>query len=526
MGKSSERVLPVLGSALQHHLLIAAIRPETPLKAAGFLFAVRMAGVMDPNLREPWWRDRVLWLIVLLAAVLRLAFLGHKSLWLDEAATFTLSTSSLHAFAREWWSREANATAYYMLERVWLHLGHSEWMLRLPSAVFGIVAVPAIYVFAKRVFGSQAAWIAALLLAVNPAHLEHSQDARAYTMAMCLGLISSGLLLKAIEEGGRRVWVAYVLIGALAVYAHVFAALVLVAQVASLVAVPREKLRWKPLLLAATGVMLLCGPVLIFFALQGHTVTTAWIAPVNAKQVFRLFQFYSGSGLKFILMAALWAAGMWRISRERQAAEGRWRVALLLSWIVVPILLAFAVSLRQSVFAFKYLMVALPPVIVLAVAGAMALPRVARWVIVAGLAMASCATIFTGYKKPIEDWRGLSAYVQQNFQSGDAIAFSPPYARNAMDYYWDRTGIHDLKSLAPKPLVGELEADAVAEANPAALLKACEDCRRVWLVEYGTDAPPPGAKERLRAMIAAMPDGDQLRQTNVFKNVRVYLFAP
>ncbi len=485
-----------------------------------------MAVVTDPNLREPWWRDRVLWLIVLLAVVLRLVFLGHKSLWLDEAATFTLSTSSLHAFAREWWSREANATAYYMLERAWLHLGHSEWMLRLPSALFGIVAVPAMYVFTKRVFGLQAAWIAALLLAVNPAHLAHSQDARAYTMAMCLVLISCGLLLKAVEEGSGWVWASYVLVSALAVYAHVFAALVLMAQAVSLVAVPREKLRWKPLLLAAAGVMLLCGPVLIFFALQGRTVTTAWIAPVNAKQVFRLFQFYSGSGLKFILMAALWAAGLWKIFRRSKNAESRWRVALLLSWVVLPILLAYAVSLRQSVFAFKYLMVSLPPVIVLAAVGAMALPRVARWVVVAGLAGASCATIIAGYKKPIEDWRGLSAYVQQNFQSGDAIAFSPSYARNALDFYWDRTGNHDLKFLAPKPLVGDLEADAVAEANPAALLQACVDCRRVWLVEYGTDAPPPGAKERLRAMIAAMPDGDQLRRQQEFKNVRVYLFAP
>ena len=485
-----------------------------------------MAGVTDPNLREPWWRDRVLWLIVLLAAVLRLAFLGHKSLWLDEAATFTLSTSSLPAFAREWWAREANATAYYMLERVWLLFGHSEWMLRLPSSVFGVVAVPAIYVFTKRIFGLQAAWIAALLLAVNPAHLEHSQDARAYTMAMCLGLISSGLLLKAMEEGGRRIWVAYVLISALAVYAHVFAALVLGAQAVSLLAVRREKLRWKPLLLAAAGVMLLCGPVLIFFALQGRTVTTAWIAPVNAKQVFRLFQFYSGSGLKFILMAALWAAGLWKIFRTSEDDASRWRVVLLMSWIVLPISLAYLVSLRQSVFAFKYLMVCLPPVIVLAAAGAMVLPRLARWVVIAGLTIASCATIFAGYKKPIEDWRGLSAYVQQNFQAGDAVAFAPPYARNALDYYWDRTGNHDLTFLAPKPLVGDLEADAVAEANPAALLKTCVDCRRVWLVEYGTDVPPPGAKERLRAMIAVMPAGDQLRRTQEFKNVRVYLFAP
>jgi mannosyltransferase len=482
--------------------------------------------VIDPVRDEPWWRDRGLWLIVLFGAVLRIAYLGYKSLWLDEAATFTMATSSLHAFAREWWAREANATAYYVLDRAWLHFGHSEWMLRFPSAIFGIAAIPAIYVFTKRLFGQPAAWTAALLLAMNPSHIELSQDARAYTMAMFLVLVSCALLLEAIAEGGRRAWLAYVVISALAVYAHVFAALVLVAQAVALFAVPKEKVRWKPLLLAALGVTLLCGPVLIFFALQGRTVTTAWIAPVNAKQVFRLFQFYSGSGLKFILMAVLWAAGIWRITRDRKLSAVQWRVALLLSWIAVPIFLAYVLSLRQSVFAFKYLLVSLPPALVLASIGATALPRTARWGVVAVLVAASFATIVAGYKKPIEDWRAVSAYLQASAQPGDAIAFSPPYARNALDYYWDRTGRQDLKFLAPKPLVGELEADAVAEANPESLLKACEDCRRVWLVEYGTEAPPQGAKERMLTMLTAMPAGDQQRQERDFKNIRVYLFAP
>lgn len=72
----------------------------------------------DSNQPGAWWRDRVLWVILLLAAILRFTLLGHKSLWLDEAATFTLATSSLQAFAREWWAREANATAYFLLERI------------------------------------------------------------------------------------------------------------------------------------------------------------------------------------------------------------------------------------------------------------------------------------------------------------------------------------------------------------------------------------------------------------------------
>jgi uncharacterized membrane protein len=484
------------------------------------------ASVSDSNQPSPWWRDRVLWVILLFAAVLRLTLLGHKSLWLDEAATFTLSTSSLHAFAREWWAREANATAYFLLERLWLHLGHNEWILRFPSVVFGVVGVGAIYSFARRSFGMPVARISAFLLAVNPAHIEHSQDARAYTMAMCLAVLSCVLLIDAIEEGRWKVWAAYVLVSALAVYSHYFASLVLMAQACSLIAIPREKLRWRQISIAAAGVILLCAPSLVFLVLQGRTVTTAWIAAVSPRQVFRLFQFYSGSGLKFILMAALWAAGIWKLARDKEEKSGRWHLALLLSWIVVPIVLAYAVSLRQSVFAFKYLMVCLPPVLVLAALGAASLPRYARWVAIAVLAVASGMTVVTGYKKPIEDWRAVSAYVQKNLQPGDAIAFSPPYARNAMDYYWDQAGIQGLKILAPKPLVGELEADAVAEANPTALLNACSNCRRVWLVDYGTESPAPGARERLQAMMAAMPNGDRQQDVREFKNVRLYLYAP
>lgn len=482
--------------------------------------------MIDSKQPRAWWRDRVLWIILLLGAILRLTFLGHRSLWLDEAATFTLSTSSLHAFASEWWAREANATAYFLLERLWLHLGHSEWMLRFPSAAFGVAGVAAIYAFARRGFGMVEARIASFLLAVNPAHIEHSQDARTYTMAMCLAVLSCVLLVDAIENGGWKSWTAYMLVSALAVYSHYFASLVLVAQACSLIAVPRAKLRWHLILISALGIVLLCAPSLVFLVLQGRTVTTAWIAPVSPRQVFRLFQFYSGSGLKLVLMALLWAIGMWKLIREKEANSSRWHVALLLSWIVVPIALAYLVSLRQSVFAFKYLMVCLPPVLVLAAIGAGALPRYVNCGAIAMLAVASIATVVAGYKKPIEDWRAVSGYVQNNFQAGDAIAFSPPYVRNAMDYYWDQTGIRDLKILAPKPLVGELDADAVAEANPAALLKQCGDCRRVWLVGYGTESPAPGARERLQAMIAAMPSGDRQREVREFKNVRLYLYTP
>jgi len=60
---------------------------------------------------------------------------------------------------------------YYVM---WL-LGETPFALRLLPAIGGTLAIPALYVLARKLFGTQAAFIAAILLAVSHAHIHFSR---------------------------------------------------------------------------------------------------------------------------------------------------------------------------------------------------------------------------------------------------------------------------------------------------------------------------------------------------------------
>src|SRR5256885_1668642 len=122
---------------------------------------------------------------MLLGTVLRIVALGSKSLWLDEAASFEIARQNLAGLWHSLVQPQGNASIffvfqglYHFLLHYWMKLGSSEWMLRFPSAVFWVVAISFIY-FTGAPFASQRVrLIAALFLAVNPFHIEYSQEAR------------------------------------------------------------------------------------------------------------------------------------------------------------------------------------------------------------------------------------------------------------------------------------------------------------------------------------------------------------
>ena len=146
----------------------------------------------------------VLTLLTLVGTVLRLFHLGTKSLWMDEAASVALARMSWRQYAWVWWRQEGNMTAYYLLLRPWLHLGQSETWIRLLSVVFGIAAIPAIFYVTRRLTDTTTALMAAALLAVSPAHIYYSQEARSYSLTMFLLLLSSFFFVRAVMERRDR----------------------------------------------------------------------------------------------------------------------------------------------------------------------------------------------------------------------------------------------------------------------------------------------------------------------------------
>lgn len=135
-------------------------------------------------------RDGVSWMLVLalVLAGLRFLRLGDWSLWYDEALALSDALGG---------ERTLNPLGYlcYRLAFSGLEVRPSEFLLRLPSALFGFAAVPLVYAAFRPLVPARQAAAAALLVAASQWHVYWSQNARFYTLELDLALVGGALAL-------------------------------------------------------------------------------------------------------------------------------------------------------------------------------------------------------------------------------------------------------------------------------------------------------------------------------------------
>lgn len=143
--------------------------------------------------------------VVLVAAGLRLSFLGWSGLRLDEAFTWWVAADSGQGVLPTVVAADTHPPLYYLFQRVWMGWFDSLPWARLPSALFGVATVPVLYAVGREVRGRSVGLVAAGLLAVSPWHLWHAQDVRSYsllTFAVALAILAA---MRTVSEP-RRSW--------------------------------------------------------------------------------------------------------------------------------------------------------------------------------------------------------------------------------------------------------------------------------------------------------------------------------
>jgi mannosyltransferase len=138
-------------------------------------------------------------LVFLLGFLLRMVDLGGQSLWIDEL--LTLRQGRVEGFSL--WTQfldDAQAALPMALATMMSRLAEDEFWLRLPSALLGALSIPLMFEVARRFVTDRAALIAALLLAIHPMHIDHSQEIRGYAFMVFFGLAATLVVL----DGGRR----------------------------------------------------------------------------------------------------------------------------------------------------------------------------------------------------------------------------------------------------------------------------------------------------------------------------------
>ena len=420
--------------------------------------------------------------VFVIGALLRFHAIGQKNIWVDEGVSIALARLDWYNFLRILWRHEANMTLYYLFLRPWLWFGNSEAYIRTLSALFGLATIPAVFVLGRRMFDARAGLIASFLLAVNAYAVRYSQEARSYSLYPLLCVLSSIYFLKLVREPTRRNRITYVVTSVLAVYAHFFAGLLVVAQWLSLrlldlgeEQIPRAL---KPArndnnregaMIGTTEVV----PSQIHESVAGHSVETemkkAWrqfaiaVAPLaifivstgvgvlrwvprpSVADLRTCLLFLTGNGgtaLLLLYLAAMLLAlalAFRRVPRGKLPSDS-WRYVFLFTWIVFPVLFVFLISQLKPLFVNRYFVFTIPAIVLLAAAGlAQIRPRVLLGGALLLFGFLSLRGDAAFYQKDFdifrEDWRSASRYILSNSQPGDVILFHQPLTRMPYEYY-------------------------------------------------------------------------------------------
>ena len=388
----------------------------------------------------------VLPLIVLtaVAVVLRTLYLSSKSLTLDEGFSAFLARTNFAEFIHTIWHTELNMSLYYVLLRLWMHLGVGVFWMRLLSVVFGVATVPVIYFLGLRLFNRRTATVAALLVVLHPAHVALSQDARSYSLVVLLVSVSSLLFLRTIENPSRLNWAGYAVVTALALYAHFFAALVILAQAVSLVIAKVERPARRALLKAALVIAVLGAPILVFL-LRLPRLELAWVPQLHWQQALDVLYSLTLSKYRAVTYLVLWASAIGAAVSRSSSRASRWPYWFVLSWLFVPFAVTAAASTVRPLLVERFLAICIPASVLLAAAGfdfLLARSRLIAAVVLMLLVLYSARSLRFSYTHPDinDDWRSATAYVLAHAQAKDEVVVLPAYARFTFDYYLDRSG--------------------------------------------------------------------------------------
>lgn len=169
--------------------------------------------------------------ILVLGLALRLAYLGTKSIYVDEAVTLYIITRPLARilpFMLE--IREVHPPLYFYFIRIWSlgwkpfsALNHSyETYFRLSSVAFSAGGIWLTFLLGKRLFDCRTGLLSAFLLSISTFHVVYSQELRMYPMLLFLGLLSFHLFLLILERPSLPRAAGLVLANGAALLTHYF----------------------------------------------------------------------------------------------------------------------------------------------------------------------------------------------------------------------------------------------------------------------------------------------------------------
>jgi len=398
-------------------------------------------------LKSPQAMRGMVLLIIAVAFLWRTAMLAGQSLWRDEVDVILFSSWPLPDLLRGLFNKGHNGPLFYVLLRPWRAIvGDSEFALRYPSAMLGTLVIPLGFMLARELrLNSRIGVLLGVLMATSPYLIWYSQEAKMYTLLLALVMFAFIAYWRAWRTGSKFWWAAFVVTTSLSFYSHILS----------------------PLMLTVYGIM-----ALIHFN-QGQAKRRAWLISIGCltvpylplvwwqigllhqgidsghpfydltTEIYALLKVYSGGLTSFnpptdtfliILYIFLFLSGT--IFSVRNFSV----IFILATWVFLPTILIYLISLRVTVFEDRYLIYITPPFYLLVVLGLTNLQRYSRQLASFGLGiilMFNLIGTWQQQRQPIKaDFRAAAAYITQQANPPVTIMMQIPYLQHTLRYYY------------------------------------------------------------------------------------------
>jgi hypothetical protein len=382
--------------------------------------------------------------VLLLGIVLRLYKWASYSFWYDEVVWLLTSKnlSTLNFFS----TLTLKPPLFTIFLYLWQKLVSTEFLLRLPSLVFGLLSILLSYKLTNILFERRVAILVAFIISLSPFHIYYSQELTHYSLTLLLSLASMYFFILCWQRNEWHLWIGYTMVTTASIYTNYLCIfLLLVQNLFYFTFCLKRKFFLKGWLLSQGIVLLLISPLVFFFTESIYILKYfkeefySWIPKGDWRyilQTFNVFNLgYSTTKLSRIaglaLFFPLFLRGVWINRRERE------KLFILLFWLFGPIIFSIIIAyiLGINTYTHRNFFFSSIPYYALVASALSKLPKrflLTLLIIIVFLFAHSLHNYYRNifftpekiYRPGVhlkKDNRGTTQYIQRNFKEQDTV---------------------------------------------------------------------------------------------------------
>lgn len=395
--------------------------------------------------------------IIVLALVLRMIYLGSKSLWLDEAANLLMAEQSFFS-----WTNTL-PPFYFAFLHFWLAFGKSEVILRFPSVILGVLSVYIIFRIGTILYGEKEGLISAFLLSISQTAIFFSQNALYYSFFIPFSLLSVYFFLKMEEKSTKSN--KFLFLGSIVLnfYTHYFSLLILIAFIIFKIIKYKKDADLKEIksfFRLIVIFILLIAPIIPIFISETFSRSEAsyndfqFQTHLSIDFLSGIFtylnvnSYYDEESMFLQIMAVLFLLGLICSLKNLKKTE------FLLMWLFLPIIFAAIITDFISNLHIRYLIFILPALLLICSHGIVNIPNLINnlfkkngeetkklnslliVLILMIVILSSIPNLEYYYKSENYNWRGAAEFLEENAEDGSNVVLVPGFNSIPFNYYY------------------------------------------------------------------------------------------